>query len=134
MVTITPVLLEGIGKPYNCYEPEPEYIEAKNNLFNNVTTLIHQPTKEQRQTFFHYVHGRDFSAEIFAPVLLLSTTTENETLQSAFPHARLVFPTALESHPDFFSRNFNRKTPSRFLSANGLTIIFPRTDIWTKNS
>jgi hypothetical protein len=49
-------------------------------------TLIHLLLKEHRKTFI-ILHGCGSLVENFAPALLSSTTTKNETLESAFPHA-----------------------------------------------
>src|SRR6187402_828492 len=75
----------------------------KNDLFQkaDTVTLIYLPLKEHRHTFI-ILHGRESSAEQFAHALLSSTTTKNATLQSLFPHAKLIFPSALISQPTVF--------------------------------
>jgi predicted esterase len=67
--------------------------------------LVVQPTKEHRQTFI-VLHGRGSSAQKFSePFLSHAITTpqnqsnstrsdECQTIQSSFPHAKFVFPTA----------------------------------------
>jgi len=73
-------------------------LESDLSIKTEADTLIHLPLKEHRQTFI-ILHGRGSSANKFAPALLSSTTSKNETLQSAFPHAKILFPTAPKSQP-----------------------------------
>jgi hypothetical protein len=90
--------------PYSTSELPDFIVTLKNDLFAKVETdtLINLPLKEHRQTFI-ILHGRGSLAEKFAPALLSSTTTTNETLQSAFPHAKIIFPTAPKSQSTIFN-------------------------------
>jgi hypothetical protein len=85
------------------FAPSADMIEMKNNLLTDaeINTPIHPPLKEHRQTFI-ILHGRGSSTEEIAPALLSSTTSKNEALQSAFPHAKIIFPTATRSQPYIF--------------------------------
>ena len=57
-------------------------------------TII-QPQQEHRQTLI-ILHGRGSYASKFGPPLL-ETTVDGQTLQSTFPHAKIIFPTAAKS-------------------------------------
>jgi hypothetical protein len=83
--------------------PSADMIEIKNDLFTEaeINTPIHPPLKEHRQTFV-ILHGRGCSTEEIALALLSSTTSKNEALRSAFPHAKIIFPTAPRSQHYIF--------------------------------
>jgi predicted esterase len=53
--------------------------------------MIVPPQLEHRQTII-ILHGRGSFAAKFGPPLL-ETTVDNNTLQSVFPHAKIIFPT-----------------------------------------
>lgn len=54
--------------------------------------MVILPQLEHRQTLI-ILHGRGSYAAKFGPPLL-EATVDGETLQSAFPHAKIIFPTA----------------------------------------
>lgn len=72
-------------------------------------TMIIQPRLEHRQSFI-ILHGRGSTADKFAPGLLsASSASENEHLQSAFPHAKLVFPTASSNRATIYKRSYTHQ-------------------------
>ena len=61
---------------------------------------------DHRQTFI-ILHGRGSTAEKFGHALLSTTSTlANETLQTAFPHAKLIFPTASRNRATIYKRSY----------------------------
>jgi hypothetical protein len=77
------------------------------------STLVHLPLKEHRQTLI-ILQGRVSSAEKFAPALLSSATTKNETFQSAYLYAKRIFLTVLKNQPQFLTKA-NQKAPTQSL-------------------
>ncbi|KAK2627642.1 hypothetical protein QTJ16_002288 [Diplocarpon rosae] len=69
---------------------------------------VFEPKLQHCQTFI-ILHGRGSFAARFAPTLLATTTTENETIQSAFPHARLIFPTASRNRATIYKRSYTHQ-------------------------
>jgi predicted esterase len=55
--------------------------------------MVVAPELDHRQTFI-MLHDRGSTAEKFAQPLLAQASNKNETIQSAFPHAKLIFLTA----------------------------------------
>ncbi|PQE09917.1 acyl- thioesterase protein [Rutstroemia sp. NJR-2017a BVV2] len=66
------------------------------------------PSHSHQQTFI-ILHGRGSFAEKFAPPLLHMTTTEGKTLQTAFPHAKLIFPTASRTRATIYKKSFTHQ-------------------------
>jgi len=90
--------------PHPAQDPIPTFItQMKQEIIAKGETdaIIIQPLQEHRQTFI-ILHGRGSSAKILSTDLLFSTTTNNETIQSAFPNAKFVFLNALEMEPSIF--------------------------------
>ncbi|KAL8950204.1 MAG: hypothetical protein Q9222_003751 [Ikaeria aurantiellina] len=65
--------------------------------------LIIPPLNTHRQTFI-ILHGRGSNAQTFAPPLLSTKISESETLQSSFPHAKFIFPTASKRRAQIYNR------------------------------
>jgi predicted esterase len=66
------------------------------------------PTLEHRQTFI-ILHGRGSTAAKFGPPLLATTTLENENIQTAFPHAKLVFLTASWNRATIYKKSLTHQ-------------------------
>jgi len=70
--------------------------------------FIVSPQLEHRQTFI-ILHGRGSTAQIFAPPLLETATTSGEKLQTAFPHAKLIFLTASRNRATIYKRSYTHQ-------------------------
>jgi predicted esterase len=71
--------------------------------------MIISPQLEHRQTFI-ILHGRGSTAEKFGPPLLsTATTVGKETLQTAFPHAKIIFPTASSNRATIYKRSYTHQ-------------------------
>ncbi|CAO1604803.1 hypothetical protein XANCAGTX0491_008344 [Xanthoria calcicola] len=67
--------------------------------------LIIPPLQDHKQTFI-ILHGRGSNATAFGPPLLATPIPESrQTLQSAFPHAQFVFPTASKRRAQIYHRS-----------------------------
>jgi predicted esterase len=93
-----------VACPHLAQDPIPSFItQMRQSLLAKGETdaVIHLPLQKHRQTFI-LLHGRGSSAKIFSTDLLSSITTNNETIRSAFPHAKFIFPNALAMEPSIF--------------------------------
>jgi predicted esterase len=70
--------------------------------------IIALPQLEHRQTFI-MLPGRGSTAEKFAPPLLETASTSREKLQTAFPHAKLVFLTASRNRATIYKRSLTHQ-------------------------
>ncbi|TVY75594.1 Acyl-protein thioesterase [Lachnellula suecica] len=70
--------------------------------------LVLYPAFEHRQTFI-ILHGRGSTAAKFGPPLLETITTSGETLQSAFPHAKIVFLTASRNRATIYKKSYTHQ-------------------------
>ncbi|TVY24679.1 Acyl-protein thioesterase [Lachnellula hyalina] len=70
--------------------------------------IIVSPHQEHKQTFI-ILHGRGSTAERFAPPLLSMITPSGETLQTAFPHAKLIFLTASRNRATIYKRSLTHQ-------------------------
>ena len=66
-------------------------------------TLVYKPQEDHRQTFI-ILHRRRSSAKTLPDTILSSMDTKNKTIQSAFPHAKILFLTPPESQPALFKQ------------------------------
>ncbi|KUJ16439.1 alpha/beta-hydrolase [Mollisia scopiformis] len=67
--------------------------------------LIIQPLLTRKQTLI-ILHGRGSTASKFSPPLLTtSSSSSGSTLQSSFPHAKVIFPTASLSRATIYKRS-----------------------------
>ncbi|KAL9127152.1 MAG: hypothetical protein Q9217_003922 [Psora testacea] len=66
--------------------------------------LIIRPTSTHNQTFI-ILHGRGSNANQFGPPLLATALPCGNTLQSSFPHAKFIFPTASRRRAISFGRS-----------------------------
>ena len=67
--------------------------------------LIVNLTLSHKQTFL-ILHGRGSDAQKFGPALLDTKLPNGQTLQTAFPHAKFVFPTASRRRAIVYNRSF----------------------------
>lgn len=67
------------------------------------TPLTVSPLAAHKQTFI-FLHGRGSNASIFGPELLATSIPEFGSLPLAFPHAKLIFPTASTRRATLFER------------------------------
>jgi predicted esterase len=74
---------------------------AKDLIGQFPASMIIQPQQEHRQTLI-ILHGRGSYASKFGPPLL-ETTVDGQTLQSTFPHAKIIFPTAAKSKATIYN-------------------------------
>ncbi|KAK3171233.1 hypothetical protein OEA41_003317 [Lepraria neglecta] len=65
--------------------------------------LIIHPTLPHKQTFI-VLHGRGSNALKFAPPLLAIEFPDGQTLQTALPHAKFIFPTATARKATIFKK------------------------------
>ncbi|KAF8858477.1 alpha/beta-hydrolase [Acephala macrosclerotiorum] len=70
--------------------------------------LIVQPLQEHRQTFI-ILHGRGSFAAKFAPPLQEIVASDGDNIQSAFPHAKLIFPTAPLTRATIYKRSYTHQ-------------------------
>jgi hypothetical protein len=114
------------------FAPSADMIEMKNNLLTDaeINTPIHPPLKEHRQTFI-ILHGRGSSTEEIAPALLSSTASKNEALQSAFPHAKIIFPTATRKPTLHLQRSPNRKLQFIAYTSMAWQLVSPKLPFGT---
>ncbi|CAD6441888.1 766909d2-4d1f-4c1f-96ba-260b638f9be0 [Sclerotinia trifoliorum] len=70
--------------------------------------MILDPVLPHKQTFI-ILHGRGSFAEKFAPPLLEMRTGRNETIQTVFPHAKIVFPTASRNRATVYKNSFTHQ-------------------------
>lgn len=71
--------------------------------------MIIQPQLEHLQSII-ILHGRGSFAAKFGPLLLATTATiANKTLQTAFPHARIIFPTASRNRATIYKRSYTHQ-------------------------
>lgn len=66
------------------------------------------PQLEHRRTFI-ILHGRGSTAQTFGPPLLSTTTRSGETLQTAFPDAKLIFLTASRNRARIYNRSYTHQ-------------------------
>ncbi|TVY36821.1 Acyl-protein thioesterase [Lachnellula subtilissima] len=86
----------------------PRASRAKNTPGQFPDPIIVSPHQEHKQTFI-ILHGRGSTAEKFAPPLLSITTPSGETLQTAFPHAKLIFLTASRNRATIYKRSLTHQ-------------------------
>ncbi|PVH77557.1 alpha/beta-hydrolase [Cadophora sp. DSE1049] len=71
--------------------------------------LIIPPQLEHRQSII-ILHGRgSFAAKFTPPLLSTGATGSEETLQTAFPHAKLIFPTASRTRATIYKRSYTHQ-------------------------
>ncbi|CZR64842.1 related to phospholipase/esterase [Phialocephala subalpina] len=70
--------------------------------------LIVEPLQDHRQTFI-ILHGRGSFAVKFAPPLLEMVASSGDSLQSAFPNAKLIFPTASLTRATIYKRSYTHQ-------------------------
>ncbi|KAF7856959.1 hypothetical protein EAF04_009719 [Stromatinia cepivora] len=70
--------------------------------------MIIDPILPHKQTFI-ILHGRGSFAEKFAPPLLEMQTDTQETIQTAFPHARIIFPTASRNRATIYKKSLTHQ-------------------------
>lgn len=66
--------------------------------------LVIPPLRDHRQTFI-ILHGRGSNGVTFGPPLLDTQVTESQTLQSCFPYAQFIFPTASKRRAQIYRRS-----------------------------
>jgi len=77
------------------------------NIFPDPLIIV--PALEHRQSII-LLHGRGSFAAKFAPPLLASQAEgSGETLQTAFPHAKLIFPTASRTRATIYKRSYTHQ-------------------------
>jgi len=119
---------------YNILGPVLEYIKMA-YLKKTAPGVFPEPLVissdlSHRQTFL-ILHGRGSTAEKFGPPLLeLVTSKTKETLQRAFPHAKIIFLTASRSRATIYGRSYTHqwfdnwhlehRTKSQHLQVEGL--------------
>ena len=80
--------------------------KAANGLFPE--PIVVSPQLDCRQTFI-ILHGRGSTAQIFAPPLLETAAISGEKLQTAFPHAKLIFLTAPRNRATIYKRSYTHQ-------------------------
>ncbi|KAK4502998.1 hypothetical protein PRZ48_006425 [Zasmidium cellare] len=65
--------------------------------------FIVPPTSRHKQTLI-LLHGRGSTGEMFGRALLQSPLSNNQTLQTAFPNAKFIFPTAAARRAKWYNR------------------------------
>lgn len=66
--------------------------------------LIVASSLTHKQTFI-ILHGRGSNAQMFAPPFLSTKLPDATTFQTAFPHAKFVFPTAPKRRAKIYNRS-----------------------------
>lgn len=87
-------------------ESDPQTSKSNTNIYPE--PLVIQPQLPHRHTFI-ILHGRGSTAQKFAPPLLSAVITSGETLQTAFPHAKLICPTASRSRAVIYQRSYTHQ-------------------------
>lgn len=86
-------------------DPKPEL--SPPNVFPG--PLVVMPALEHRQSFI-ILHGRgSFSAKFAPPLLAAKATGSDETVQKAYPHAKLIFPTASRNRATIYKRSYTHQ-------------------------
>ncbi|KAH8687645.1 Alpha/Beta hydrolase protein [Tricladium varicosporioides] len=70
--------------------------------------VIYPPASTHKQTII-LLHGRGSTASKFAPPLLNTPTPAGQTLQLAFPHAKLVFLTASRNRAIIYKKSYTHQ-------------------------
>jgi hypothetical protein len=70
--------------------------------------MVVSPQLEHQHAFI-ILHCRGASAQIFGPPLLDTTTTSGEKLQTAFPHAQIIFLTASRNRATICKRSYTHQ-------------------------
>jgi predicted esterase len=71
--------------------------------------MIMHPQLKHCQSFI-VLHGRGSTAQKFGPALLSTVSTlANQTLQMAFPHAKIIFPTASRNRATIYKRSYTHQ-------------------------
>ncbi|KAG4438208.1 hypothetical protein IFR05_006332 [Cadophora sp. M221] len=71
--------------------------------------MIVPPLLEHRQSII-ILHGRgSFAAKFGPPILTTKATDTGETIQTAFPHARIIFPTASRNRATIYKRSYTHQ-------------------------
>ena len=70
--------------------------------------IVVSPHLTHQQTFI-ILHGLGSTAQSFAPPLLETAASSGETLQTAFPNARLIFLTASRNRATIFKRSYTHQ-------------------------
>jgi len=70
--------------------------------------LVIPPSLKHQQTFI-ILHGRGSTAAKFAPPLLETLTTSGETIQTAFPHAKLIFLAASLNRAKIYKNSYTHQ-------------------------
>lgn len=70
--------------------------------------LIVNPLKEHKETWI-ILHGRGSNVQKFGPELLKTAITDYESLPKAFPHAKLIFPTASLRRATIYKRSLTHQ-------------------------
>ncbi|TVY13860.1 Acyl-protein thioesterase [Lachnellula arida] len=96
------------GKASPVSDNPPRASRAKDPPGQFPDPVIFLPKQEHRQTFI-ILHGRGSTAEKFAPPILATTTPSGETLQTAFPHAKLIFLTASPNRATIYKRSLTHQ-------------------------
>jgi hypothetical protein len=85
--------------------PERHSKAAKDLSAQFPEPITASPQLEQLQSFI-ILHGRGSTAEKFAPPLPETATASSEKLQTAFPHAKLIFLTAFRTRATIYKRSY----------------------------
>ena len=80
--------------------------KVANGLFPEPIVVL--PQLDCRQTFI-ILHGRGSTAQLFAPPLLETAAISGEKLQTAFPHAKLIFLTASRNRATIYKRSYTHQ-------------------------
>lgn len=83
------------GTKYGDKETFPELLVIQSHLDHRQTLII--------------LHGRGSTASKFAPPLLATKTPSGETLETAFPHAKIIFPTASRNRATIYKRSYTHQ-------------------------
>ncbi|TVY40220.1 Acyl-protein thioesterase [Lachnellula occidentalis] len=92
------------GQPSEPGKDSPRASRAKNPAGQFPDPITISPHAEHLQTFI-ILHGRGSTAQKFAPPLLSTPSTSGEKLQTAFPHAKLIFLTASRNRATIYKRS-----------------------------
>jgi predicted esterase len=120
---------QGLLNPANIPTPTGQSPKEprKDALGKFPSPMIIPPRLDHRQTII-ILHGRGSSASKFGPPLL-ETTVSGQTIQTIFPHAKIIFPTACKekatiyknpTHQWFDNWHLEEHTKRQYLMVEGL--------------
>ncbi|TVY58696.1 Acyl-protein thioesterase 1 [Lachnellula cervina] len=96
------------GKASPVPDSPPRASRAKDVPGQFPDPVIISPRLEHQHTFI-ILHGRGSTAKNFAPPLLETTAPSGETIETAFPHAKLIFLSASMNRATIYKRSLTHQ-------------------------